>query len=92
MKQAAIYGIKEIKHRLEPVFKANGVRKAILFGSYARGEATVNSDIDIFVDSGLRGLDFVGLMEYIREALGKEVDLIEARYLAAGSPLEQEIA
>ncbi len=45
--------IERIRISLMPVFKEHNVRKAILFGSYAKGTERANSDIDIFVDSGL---------------------------------------
>jgi len=86
-----IYNLFEIKHKLEPVFIANGVKSAILFGSYATGSATLDSDIDICVDSGLRGLDFVGLIENVREALQKNVDVIDVHYVNKGSLVEDEI-
>ena len=92
MSAETIYDIVEIQRRLEPVFRANGVKSAVLFGSYAKGEAAVNSDIDIMVDSGLRGLDFVGLIEYVREALGKNVDLIDVHYVDRNSPIEKEVS
>ena len=85
-----IYEIEEIKSRLAPVFGANGVRSAVLFGSYAKGLATEKSDVDLLVDSGLRGLDFVGLMEYVREALAKSVDVVDVRYVKAGSRIDTE--
>jgi len=85
-----IYKIDEIKSRLAPVFGANGVKSAVLFGSYAKGSATEKSDIDLLVDSGLRGLDFVGLTEYIREALDKYVDVIDVRYVKRGSRIDCE--
>jgi predicted nucleotidyltransferase len=91
MNTESIYDIEEIKRRLEPVFQASGVKSAVLFGSYAKGEAALNSDIDIMVDSGLRGLDFVGLIEYVREALGKNVDLIDIHYVDRDSPIEKEV-
>jgi predicted nucleotidyltransferase len=91
MSTESIYDIAEIKRRLEPVFRANGVKSAVLFGSYAKGEAALSSDIDIMVDSGLRGLDFVGLIEYVREALEKKVDLIDIHYVDRGSPIEKEV-
>ncbi|MDR2934968.1 MAG: nucleotidyltransferase domain-containing protein [Candidatus Adiutrix sp.] len=91
MNKDEIYDIVEIKRRLAPVFQVNGVKSAVLFGSYATGEATAHSDVDILVDSGLRGLDFVGLIEHAQEALQKDVDLIEAHYLKRNSRIEQEI-
>jgi predicted nucleotidyltransferase len=86
-----IYKIDEIKSRLEPVFGANGVKSAVLFGSYAKGSASAKSDIDLLVDSGLRGLDFVGLTEYVREALDKNVDVIDVRYVIKGSRVDNEV-
>jgi len=87
-----VYDVEEIKSRLTPVFDANGVRSAILFGSYAKGLATEKSDVDLLVDSGLKGLDFVGLAEYIRQALDdREVDVIDVGYMKKGSPIEEEV-
>jgi len=85
-----IYNVEEIKSRLTPVFDANGVKSAVLFGSYAKGLATAKSDVDLMVDSGLKGLDFVGLAEYIREALEKDVDVIDVGYVKKGSRIEDE--
>jgi predicted nucleotidyltransferase len=92
MNYTDVYDIQEIESRLTPVFKANGVKSAILFGSYAKGEARPKSDVDILVDSGLRGLAFVGLLGYVRDALQKEVDLIDVGYLKQGSRMEREIS
>jgi len=86
-----IYDIVEIQRRLTPVFRQNGVRRAVLFGSYAKGEACPKSDVDILVDSGLRGLAFVGLMGHVRDALQKEVDLLDVFYVKPGSRVEKEI-
>ena len=91
MNNESIYEIAEIKRRLEPVFKENGVKSAILFGSYAKGEASKDSDIDILVDSGLRGLDFVGLIDYIHDALQKNVDVIDKYYIDKNSPIDREV-
>ncbi len=91
MNAESVYDIAEIKRRLEPVFRQNGVKSAVLFGSYAKGEAEAGSDIDIMVDSGLRGLDFVGLIEYVREALQKDVDLIDIHYVDRDSAIEKEV-
>jgi predicted nucleotidyltransferase len=77
---------------LTPVFLRNGVRKAVLFGSYGKGVASPKSDIDLFVDSGLRGLDFFGLLDDVVEAVDKRVDLIDVDEVTAGSRIEQEIA
>jgi predicted nucleotidyltransferase len=86
-----VYNISDIRKRLLPVFMANGVKSAILFGSYARGEAQSDSDVDVLVDSELRGLDFVGFIGDVRNALQKEVDLIDVYSVEKGSQIEQEI-
>ena len=63
-------------------FATQPVLKAWLFGSYARGEETPESDVDILVKFDHEHAD-VGLMKYARimidlsERLGKEVDLVE---------------
>jgi predicted nucleotidyltransferase len=85
--------ISEIKEKAAPIFAAGGITKATLFGSYMRGEAVDNSDIDIAVETEdwVRGLKFVGVIGRICETLGAEVDLIPRRAIRKGSPLEQEI-
>ena len=62
--------IEQIRGRLTPVFEKYGVRRAVLFGSYAKGTATAKSDVDLFVDSGLRGLKFTGFLYDIERAAG----------------------
>ena len=44
-------GIDEIKKKIVQILKKNSVAKAGIFGSYAKGEDTINSDIDIAVDA-----------------------------------------
>ncbi|MBR5375766.1 MAG: nucleotidyltransferase domain-containing protein, partial [Lachnospiraceae bacterium] len=50
--------IDSIRENLIPIFGRYNVKKAVLFGSYAKGMADDKSDVDIFVDSGLKGLKF----------------------------------
>lgn len=70
--------IKQIKDRALPVFKKHGINEVYLFGSYARGEANNNSDIDIYCDSGdIKTFIDQGFFEdELVESLGKEVDVI----------------
>ena len=87
-----IFSIEELKTRLLPVFKGYDVKKAIIFGSYGKGNASPKSDVDILVDSGLKGLKFVGLIEDIKNSLnGKEVDVFDVSHVDSGSIVEQEI-
>jgi len=54
-----------------------GVVRAGLFGSFARGDATADSDIDFLVEfeEGRTLLDLSGLRLDLREALGRDVDV-----------------
>ena len=73
-----VLSIKIIKERLKPVIEKHGIKDVYLFGSYARGEATSKSDIDLYCDRGdVKSLyDHVDILEEFKNALGKEVDLI----------------
>lgn len=72
-------GIKEIKKKIIPILRRYGVKKAGIFGSVVRGEATQKSDIDILVEieRDISLLDFVRLQLEIEEVLGRKVDLGE---------------
>lgn len=86
-----IYTVPQLRDTLTPVLTRYGVRRAVLFGSYGKGTATENSDVDLLVDSGLRGLRFVGLMDDLRRATGKDVDLFDVTHIQADSPIDNEI-
>jgi predicted nucleotidyltransferase len=87
-----VYTVDEIKKRIIPVFKENNIKKAVLFGSYASDAAHRKSDIDILVDSGLRGLKFCGFAYDVQTALEKDADIYDVYYLPENSPLADEIA
>ena len=86
-----VYSIDDTKEMLRPILSQNNVKKAILFGSHAKGSADENSDVDMLLDSGLRGLRFVGLIEDIRYALGKEVDVFDVTHIIPNSKISSEI-
>ena len=74
----AVYSIEQIKECITPVAQNYGVKRVMLFGSYARGEATEDSDIDLHVYCGnIRGLfELSGFRLDLIDALGKNVDLV----------------
>lgn len=77
---------------LNPVFRIYNIRRAVLFGSYAKNTANENSDIDLCVDSGLKGMKFVGFIESIRNALGgKDVDVLDTTHIDSNSKVMDEI-
>ena len=70
--------IKQIKDKISPIIGKYGIHDVYLFGSYARGEATSKSDVDIYCEPGnIQGLyDVVDFNEDLKKALGKDVDVI----------------
>ena len=70
--------LEEIKSRIIPVLKRHDVKKASIFGSYARGEEKENSDIDILVEfNGEKSLlDLSGLKIELEETLNRKVDIL----------------
>ncbi len=73
-----IYTIDEIKKIAIPIAKSFNLDSLSLFGSYARGEATENSDIDFYFDNGgLRGLlQHAALINAFEDAYGCSVDAV----------------
>lgn len=86
-----MYKVQEIKELLSPIMKKYNVKSAILFGSVAKNSATDKSDVDILVNSGLKGISFYGLLEDIVEKLKTRVDLIDTSQIEPKSKIEQEI-
>lgn len=76
--QGGVLTIKQIKDAIKPVLQKYGINEVYLFGSYARGEATSKSDVDIYCEDGsVRTLIQKGFLEdELEKALGKEVDVI----------------
>ena len=90
---SSVYHVNEIREKLRPVFAAEPVYRAILFGSYAKGVANEDSDIDIVIDSRgeLRGLQFYGVLDGMVEALEKPVDLIDIAEIRPDAPILEDI-
>ena len=73
-----ILSVDEIKENVAPICRRYGIKRAYLYGSYARNEATEHSDVDIRIEKGsLRGLFALsGFRLDIVDALQKNVDVI----------------
>ena len=71
--------INEIKQAVIPLVEEYPVRRVILFGSYARGDATENSDVDLIIDSEgqLNGFDFFGIVGTMVKAMPIKIDVFE---------------
>ena len=75
------YTIDEIRTIIIPIAKEYGVAKISLFGSYAKGTATDNSDLDFIMDKGdLVGLQYFSLLRKLENAFKCDVDLITTGY------------
>lgn len=82
-----ILTVDKIKKVLIPILKKHEIKYCYLFGSYARGDAQERSDIDLLIDTEITGLSFFKLVEEIREALCKKVDLLRLKDLEEGNPI-----
>ena len=73
-----IYTIEEIKQKAIPIAKEYGIDSMSLFGSYARGEATNDSDLDFFIDRGdIKGLlDYMGFIQDLEDIFHCHVDVV----------------
>ena len=63
---------------IKPVMEKHGIKDVYLFGSYARGEANANSDVDIYCEKGDVDSLFkeVAFENELEQALGKKVDVV----------------
>ena len=75
--QEQVYSIDEIRQIVTPIAKQHGVDKVFLFGSYARGDATPASDVDLCVDAPKLHSLFAlgGLYADLEDALKKALTL-----------------
>lgn len=71
--------IDEIARAVTPVLKKYGINRAGIFGSYARGDARPDSDLDILVSFGSRPLslwDVAALKDELSSSVHKPVDVV----------------
>lgn len=69
--------IEDIRRKITPICQSYGIERLYLFGSYARGEARSDSDIDFRLDKGkVRGVQIGGLYMDLQEALQQKIDLL----------------
>ena len=83
--------LSDIKAALIPVLESHNISFCYLFGSYARGDASQTSDVDILVDTDITGFDYFSLVEEIRQALSKKIDLLRLCDLKPDNPIIVEI-
>ena len=73
-----ILSIDEIRDKIRPICERYKIEKVWLFGSYARGEAREDSDVDVYAESGdhVSLLDLIAFRMDLEDAVVKDVDMI----------------
>lgn len=74
-----VFTLENIITMVKPIAEKYQVQQIYLFGSYARGEADINSDLDFLVYGGenFKLTKIFALAEELREVLNKKVDVFE---------------
>jgi len=69
--------------KIRKILKKNNIKKAGIFGSYARGEEKKDSDIDILIQptKDMSLLDISGIKIELEETLGKKIDIVSYNYI-----------
>lgn len=89
--ETGILELEDIVRKCSKVFERYEVSFCYLFGSYAKGKATPVSDVDLLISANIKGLKFYGLVEEIRTALHKKVDVLDMNQLKDNIELTEEI-
>jgi predicted nucleotidyltransferase len=75
-----IYSLEQLKELVEPIAKKYNLKALWVFGSYARGEATEESDVDFLMDYSdsiiVNLYDFNDLHDSLSRLINKDIDLI----------------
>lgn len=81
--------LKSKRHEILSIAASHGARNVRVFGSFARGEAVMGSDLDLLVqlDPGYSLLDIIAIKQDLEDLLGCEVDVVTE---AAISPYIRE--
>ena len=88
-----ILTIDQIRSITAPIAASYGVKRLSLFGSYARGDATPDSDVDVVVFGGasFRKMNILAFAEDLRQMTGKEVDAFEICELDENTPFYRTV-
>ena len=89
----SVLSLDEIRNIVKVLLQKYRAEYALLFGSYARGEATPDSDIDIIIVGGenFTPRNIFALAEDLREMSGRDADVFELREINHGSPFYESV-
>ena len=79
-----VYTIDEIRAIASPIAREHGVAAMYLFGSYARGEATPESDLDFRIDKGqvCNLIKLGGLLNDLEDGFQKHLDVLTTQMVS----------
>ena len=85
--------ISELEAAIRLLLERYHAEYVLLFGSYARGEATEESDVDVVVFGGphFKKTNIFAFAEDLRELLGKDVDAFEISEVNEGTPFYETV-
>lgn len=89
----SVLSMDEITNIVRLLLQKYSAEYALLFGSYARGDATPDSDIDIIIIGGDKFIprNIFALAEDLRELSGRNADVFEIREVNNGTPLYETV-
>ena len=84
---------KQVQDAIKVLLRRYGAESAVLFGSYARGEQTDTSDIDVIVFGGrnFKKSNIFAFAEELRQMTGKDVDAFEICEVDPQTPFYQSV-
>ena len=86
-----VLSVETIKEAVGAVCVLYPVDACYLFGSYAKGKATKNSDVDLMIVSSVEGIEYYDLLGSLEKRLSKKVDLLRLETAIQNVKLLNEI-
>ena len=83
--------LEQYQQLILPVLKRYFIKRAAIFGSFAKGDVNVNSDVDLLIEpgNGFTIFKMLKLEEEISDLIKRKVDLVE--YSALKSSIREEV-
>lgn len=87
----SILSFLTIKKSVAKIAEKYDIKRIYLFGSYVKGQATASSDIDLYMESDLYGLEYFEFAEQLRGNLKKKVEVLSNKTIQEHSKIDEEI-
>lgn len=89
-----IYSVPEIALKVTPIAEEYNFDNLYLFGSYARGEASIGSDVDFYIDNSKRLVGLFNLSGFLvkaKKALKRQCDIVTSDSIQNNSHFESNL-